>query len=143
MRLQDSQANCGPVSLRNALSALGLRRSTEELETLCRTNATEGTTARNLTRAATTIEGLSPRRIEETRRDVALLVLRHALACGRPVVLLVDNWSHYVAAVGTLGERYLVADSADAELVVSLAVDELAGRWGHATAKRPYWGLVL
>jgi len=30
--MQDSQANCGPFALKNALSALGIERSAEELE---------------------------------------------------------------------------------------------------------------
>src|SRR5690349_23329730 len=118
MRMQDSQANCGPSALRNALAALGISRSGDELEKLCQTDATQGTPVANVVRAARTIEGLEPRRIQETRADVALLQLLEALRAGRPVLLCVDNDSHYVAAVGTLGNRVLVADSADSELVL-------------------------
>lgn len=132
MRMQDSQANCGPFALRNALQALGIVRTAGELESACRTTATDGTTVRNILRAAQKIEGCFPVLVKEKRRDVAMLKLRASLDYGRPVVL---SWNseepgdHYVAAVGLIGTRYLVADSADNELILSLTAEQLEERW--------------
>ncbi len=143
MRLQDTTANCGPLAVRNALKALGLERSTEELETLLGTTATEGTPTKRLVKGLLKMEELNPRVIDESREMVAHLSLSAGLRSGRPTVLCVDDWTHWVAAVGTLGDsRVLVADSADSELVVSLGWQELMQRWA-STAKRPYWGVVL
>lgn len=144
MRLQDSQANCGPLAVRNALKALGLERSTSECEALCKTNPTEGTSATNLVKGVRKLEELCPRVIEESREIVAHLLLSSALVAGRPVITCVDNWEHMVAVVGTLGSsRILVADSADAELVISYPWDIWMQRWACIGAKKPYWGVVL
>jgi hypothetical protein len=143
IRLQDSTANCGAVALRNALLALGIARSTEECEKLCRTDATNGTKASNLVKAVRAIDGCRGLVIDDSRTDVALLRLEKSLRSGTPSVLLVDGWSHYIAAIGMLGERFLVADSADSELVLSLDPGELIKRWGCDGARRPYWGIVL
>lgn len=140
--MQDSQANCGPFALKNALAALGIHRAIEELETLCKTSATDGTPLRNVVRAAGKIEGCVPVRLMETRRDIALMRLMWALRSGRPVVLSWCSQSpgdHWVAAVGRLGERYLIADSADSELVFSMSVDEVEERWRDTK----YEGVIL
>lgn len=127
--MQDSQANCGPFALKNALSAIGIERSAEELEKACGTTATNGTPTKNVLRAAQKIEGCAPVVIREKRSDVALLKLEHAVNDGRPVLLVVDSGEHWVAAVGKLGDRYLVADSANTELVISMTAAELEARW--------------
>lgn len=142
MRLQDSQANCGPVAMRNALAAIGTERSTEECEKLCKTDATNGTRAVNLARAIQSVLGCATV-ISERQPDVALLRLEKMLRGGHATVLLVDAWDHYVAAVGMLGERFLIADSADNELVISLDPGKLLERWGNVGARYPYWAVVL
>jgi hypothetical protein len=112
--------------------ALGISRSVEELEKLCRTSATDGTQTKNIVRAAATIEGCVPVRLLEKRTDIALLKLAEALRRGRPVIMA---WctavpgDHWIAAIGLLGDRYLLADSADSELVTSMSVDEVEERW--------------
>lgn len=145
IRLQDNQANCGAFATKNALAALGIERSAEELEKLCRTSATDGTPTKNIVAALAKIDGCRPVKIREKRREIALLRLRGALEEGRPVVL---SWcdgegnpgEHWVAAVGMLGRRYLVADSADNEMVLSVEVDELAAKWADHGV---YEGVIL
>lgn len=137
--MQDSQANCGPFALKNALSAIGIERSAEELEKACGTTATKGTPTKGILKAAQKIEGCSPIVIRERRSDVALLKLEHAVNEGRPVLLCVDHGEHWVAAVGKLGERYLVADSANSELVVSYSTTEIEARWKDTA----YEGVLL
>lgn len=129
MRMQDSQATCGPSALSNALSAVGMARSAAECEVLCQANATTGTPPASMVKAVRSVDGVTPRLIRETRPEVAVLKLLALLDHGRPVLLVVDSSSHWVAAVGRLGDRVLVADSADLELVLSYTPDELAARW--------------
>lgn len=124
----------------NALSAVGITRSAEELEKLCRTSATTGTPTKNIIVAAAKIEGCSPVKIREKRRDIALLRLRGALDEGRPVLLSWNGGEHWVAAVGMIGRRYLIADAADNELVIPLEVDAVAERWCDGGV---YEGVVL
>ena len=140
--MQDSQANCGPYALRNGLQALGIERNANELESACRTSATNGTPTRNIIAAANKIDGCRPLKLFEKRRDIALMRLAEALRRGRPVLL---SWrsetpgDHWVVAVGVLGDRYLVADSAESELVLSMAVDDLEARWRDTN----YEGVIL
>lgn len=140
MRLQDTQANCGPASLHNALAAIGIHRTQDELEALCKTTGTAGTSPRNL-QAAIRALGRVPVVINERRDEVAVLMLDAWLREGRPVVLCVDGGSHWVAAVGTLGRtQVLVADPADNELVLSYGWGNLVARWG---AEGRYYGIVV
>lgn len=145
MRGQDSQANCGPYALMNALRSLGIMRTREELEVLCGTTMTDGTPPPKLLRAIGRIDGCQPVKIRERRRDIALLRLKGALDQGRPVVLVWqdsegNSGGHWVAAVGMLGDRYLIADAADNELVLSHTVAEVAEKW---VDEGVYEGVVL
>lgn len=139
MRMQDTAANCGPASLSNALAAVGIARSQAECETLCKTSGTDGTSIRGLTGGIKAL-GRVPITLNERRFDVALLRLVSHLAGGRPAVLCVDKNEHWVAAVGHIGTRILIADPADNELVLSLAADELKARWGHGNR---FYGVVV
>ncbi len=139
--MQDTAANCGPAGMSNALAALGIARSQAECEALAKTTAAEGTSPAKLLRGLKSLEGVRPVVLKETRQDVALLRLDKALRYGRPVILLVDDGQHWVAAIGQLGERYLVADGADNELVLSLDMAALAARW--IEDERTYYGVIL
>jgi ABC-type bacteriocin/lantibiotic exporter with double-glycine peptidase domain len=128
MRMQDTAANCGPASVSNALQALGVSRTQAECEQLCKTSGTDGTSARNIIKALQSL-GCAGLVLKEKRELVALTLLWHWLRKGRPAVLCVDDASHWVAAVGVIGERVLVADPADNELVLSYGADGLVDRW--------------
>lgn len=135
--MQDSAANCGPASVSNALQALGIIRTQAECETLCKTNATDGTTGKNIAKGLKAL-GCHGHPIREKRADVALAFLMSALGKGRPVILCVDDWEHWVAAVGLLGQRVLVCDPADNELVTSYEPEALMKRW----AAPAYYGVI-
>ncbi len=142
MRGQSSEASCGPTAMYNALRALDIERGLHECEKLCGTTMTDGTTTKKLVKALATIAELRPVPIRERRRDIAMMRLHEALLAGRPVILLVNSEQpedHYVAVVGMLGSRYLIADSADHELVISRTPEDVSGWWGDAVT----WGVVL
>jgi hypothetical protein len=113
----------------NALAAMGIARSQDECAALCKTTGTEGTPPKRLL-AAIRVVGREPIRIQEKRAEVAILFLSHWLTQGRSAILCVDNDTHWVAAIGLLGDRTLVADPADNELVITLSRQQLADRWG-------------
>lgn len=140
--MQDNAANCGAYALKNALAALGIERTAAELESACGTSATNGTDPRGIYRAASKIDGCTPIRLREKRRDIALMRLSEALRRGRPVVISWNSESpgdHWTAVIGVLGDRYLVVDSACSELVVSLGVDELEASWVDGS----YLGIII
>jgi ABC-type bacteriocin/lantibiotic exporter with double-glycine peptidase domain len=144
MRLQSNQANCGPTALFNAACALGKKLSLEECEKACRTTATEGTTARKLAAGAQRLGLHIDDEIKEGRADVAERALRYWMSMGKVAVITVDADSHWAAVIGTLGrDRYLVADSADNELVLSYGYGELLQRWQTPESRRGFYALVL
>lgn len=126
----------------NALAAVGIRRTIPECEALCKTTGTAGTSPKKLYQALRTVDEVSPGMLIEARPDVAMLRLEAALRRGRSVILCVDNYEHWVAAIGVLGDRVLVADSADNELVLSLTPGEVLGRW-EGGGRFKFYGVVL
>lgn len=137
--MQDTAANCGPASLSNALAAQGIARTQDECAAMCKTTATDGTPPKRLLAAIMAV-GRKGVVIKERRADVAITFLAHWLDRGRPVILCVDQGQHWVAAVGMLGERILVADSADNDLVLSYSREELLKRWAEG---KSFWGVVV
>lgn len=153
MKFQAHYATCGPVALANALESIGITRSEEELIKLCKQRPDKGTSGGNLKRAADamakdgdTIQGipLQVKVITDSRPDRALAVLLQSLDSGRPVVLCVDNWEHYVAAVGRLGGGLVsIVDSGDNGLFRNYPLDELVTKWQCTKASNGFWGLVI
>lgn len=140
MRLQDTAENCGPAAMSNALSAMGITRTQAECEALCGTKA--GTSERQLFAALTRVNNLTPAALSESRAEVALLRIEAALRRGSPSILAVDDWGHWVAVVGMLGDRFLLADGGDNELILSVTAGELVRRWA-GPGRKPYYGVIL
>lgn len=157
MRMQSSEASCGAAALANGLDALGISRTQEEMEALARTTARDGTGSRAMLRALERVRGeddspeantygTAPFRITESRREIAALKLTGALYAGRPVAMCVDDWRHWVVAIGILGlanPRVLVCDAAALHLVTGVDVDAVLRRWGRTGARKPYEGIVF
>src|SRR5512139_2331778 len=126
MRLQSTQANCGPACLRNALLCHGITRSEQELEQLAGTSGATGTSNKGLIAALKSIAQqhpeVAPGVVSESRADVAILKLLAALDAGHVVILCTDNDEHWILAFGTLGSgvRIVVhiSDPEDNEMVV-------------------------
>lgn len=143
MRMQSSEASCGPTAMKNALESLGMSHSLEECESLCRCSATRGTSTSKLLHALKTIPNLEPTRLYERKADSALYRLNGFLSLGRPAILCVDDSGHWVAAIGQLGvgtfsTRYVIADSGSMELVMTYQFQDLLKRWGP-----PYLAVTL
>lgn len=136
--MQDTAANCGPASLYNGLFALGIPSSQADCAAACGTTATDGTPPKGIIKGAKSF-GRQPLIISEKRATVGILWLMHFLGAGRPVLLCVDKGEHWVTAIAALGERVLVADPADNELVLSYSTAGLAARWGEGR----FYGIVL
>lgn len=134
MRFQSNRSACGPAALHNALAALGVARSEDELIQLTGQRPS-GTSAAGILRAIKTIsEGVVPPLVGEAvmwrNKDEAVRGLWWYLTeRGRPLILCVDNFDHWVACTGYLGYRFAVMDSADNRLAIYYDVAALVGRW--------------
>jgi ABC-type bacteriocin/lantibiotic exporter with double-glycine peptidase domain len=133
MRFQSNKSSCGPAALHNALAALGIYRSEDELIALCKQKP-DGTSARGLINAIKAIASadspLHGRGVRWRDPEDAVVGLWWTIAeQGRPVVLCVDSFEHWVACTGYLGRRFAVMDSADNRLAIYYTHEELLKRW--------------
>lgn len=143
MNLQPNPFSCGVLSVQNALEALGVTVSYEEVEEAAGTKVW-GTDARNVRRAVRRL-GFKPITVDKrTPKDAeaSLFVLLAVLGC--PVILAVDEDEHWVAAIGHLGrERVLVADSADPRVVIAYEYGELLDRWVTGKRRQRFYGIAV
>lgn len=145
MRLQSRKSSCGPAALKNALEAIGIERTEDELGALSK-QTTEGTSQAGLERAIDAVgKGNDPiitsNRIYEQRREVAGWAISSTIRSGRPVIIVVDNCEHWVSVVGMLGESFIVADSASNDVVLYYSLEQLLDRWESDTGR--YFGIII
>lgn len=144
MRMQSSQANCGSTSVYNAAHTLGRTVITlEECEKACGVTATEGTSTKKLIAGAKAVGLKVLDEIKEIRDDVALLLLESWIRRGAVPIIAVDSDSHWATVIGSCGQRYLVADSSDSELVLSYSSGELLQRWNNPESKKHYYAAIV
>lgn len=140
---QSNRASCGPAALGNALEALGIQRTEAELITLTGQTA-NGTSPRQLVKAIKAIDGEALRGdiFKVGRGGEAAIALWHCISeAGRPVILCVDAFEHWVACTGYIGGRFVVVDSAELGLVDYYTGEELLERW--VGPKGGYYGVIL
>lgn len=133
MRYQSNRASCGPASLHNALSALGLERSEDELIRLSGQTAA-GTSPKGITKAIRAISTpelpLFGNAVRWSNSDIATISLWYWTSeRGRPVILCVDSFEHWAVAAGHLGPRFTIIDSAELGLVFHYEPARLLERW--------------
>lgn len=125
MRLQSEQSDCGPTTLANVFEArLGPASglTVDVCRDLCGYNPQRGVNAAGMRRG---ISRAGYRVVKVT----STLELVGALAQGYPCALLVDDGEHWIGALGLLGGRVLICDSAQGWLVTGCTLEELERRW--------------
>ena len=127
MRYQSRKSSCGPAALANALESIGIERTEDELGTLSK-QSVDGTSSINLRKAAESI-GVETFHICEQRSEVAAWALEYHLKSGNPALLVVDNDEHWIAVTGMLGDRLIIVDSADNDLLVYYTMAKFLFRW--------------
>ena len=108
---QERRYSCGPASLKYALCVLGFSPREAQLRKLARTTW-RGTQTNHLVRAARRF-GVIPkvRHFLDDEWEEARSWLHGELQQGRPAILDVDGFEHYVVAVHTLGGHVVVIDA--------------------------------
>ena len=141
MQLQTTPYTCGPAALVNALGCIGQRLTEQAAAKLARTNVA-GTDDNDMLHALRALE-YETHVINTKDEDAAWHLLHSQLVLGRPVLLAVEKDTHWAAAVGLLGERVLVADSADGDVIKSWEPDELLKWWRGKGRKPTYYGIAV
>lgn len=136
MELQQRKYSCGPAAVRAALYVLGHKVTEAALRKWAGTTS-EGTDERGILRAVHHYDHVGKEYQSESGKR-SWDWLRDSIARGKPVLLCVDQWDHWVAVVGRLGTRVLLFDPdstgrrrkkySGLELYTE---SELRARWGY------------
>lgn len=107
---QPNEWTCGPFALKHALLALGRMVDVGQIASTARTHWWSGTDEIQLARAAREFECdlvLERRSDPDEARKLLVTHLRE----GTPVLLCVDEWTHWITVVRAEDRRFVVVDS--------------------------------
>ncbi len=110
---QEKPWSCGPAALVNVMWALGKEVSEKRVRELSDADK-DGTDEHQLLAAADAL-GLTAEVLHSADGDDMWDELISSVSDGRPCVLCVDSWDHWVAVVGVSGDRVVMQDSANTE----------------------------
>ena len=129
---QSNKWQCGPFALKHALAIVG-QFVDEGAITKAAKSTRSGTDEKMLRRAANRFECdlVEVRKFEE---DIAFKSLTSALVKGRPCLICINQWGHWVTIVGfdAKTKRFVVIDSEKDPVVRIAAWNELKRRWAYA-----------
>ncbi len=126
---QNNRWQCGPFAIKHALAIVGRFVDEESITRAARTTK-EGTDEKMLRRASERFDCrlIEVRKFEE---EAAFRALKAALTTGRPCLICINQWGHWVTIVGfdARSERFVVIDSEKDPVVRIPAWSELKRRW--------------
>lgn len=127
---QPNEWTCGPFALKHALLALGRMVDVGQIAQTARTHWWSGTDEIQLARAAREFECdlvLERRGDPEEARRLLVKYLREQI----PVLLCVDEWSHWITVVRTEDRRFVVIDSNDDQVLSLRTWPQLRNWWRY------------
>ena len=127
---QPNDWTCGPFALKHALVALGRAVEATQIAATAKTHWWSGTDEIRLARAAREFECdlvLERRRDEEQARRLLGKFLREQT----PVLLCVEEWTHWITVVRAEDKRFVVIDSTDDPVLSVQTWPQLRGRWRY------------
>ena len=127
---QPNEWTCGPFALKHALLALGRMVDVSQISTTAKTHWWSGTNEIQLARAARAFECdlvLERRSDAEQARKVLVKHLREQT----PVLLCVEEWSHWITVLRSEDRRFVVVDSQDEPLLSVRTWPQLRNWWRY------------
>ena len=131
---QPNDFTCGPFALKHALVALGLAVEANEIAATAKTHWWSGTDEIRLARAAREFQCdlvLERRADAEAARKLLVQLLRE----GTPVLLCVEEWTHWVTVVRAEDRRFVVIDSTDDPVLSVKTWPQLRNWWRFRDVK--------
>lgn len=147
MRFQARPGFCGPAAIVNAFRALGRKLAEPPIGAACECTENEGSTPEKLVEAIRSF-GFGATKFETVDKKAAWGWLTTCLREGKPVILLVLNWGHYVTATGILGNRVNIVDSTNEKYnkvengIHVFGKREFMKKWLH-TKDGAYFGIAI
>lgn len=147
MRYQELSWSCGAAALRSAALVLGKKFSERTVRARAGTDE-EGTDEKELIQAARDL-GLTATPHHSADKSAAWAFVRANVLDGRPCVLCIDKWTHWVTVVGIVGDKVILVDPANTLKNMSengvhvLSRPQLSRRWKCPRAQEPFYAIAL
>jgi ABC-type bacteriocin/lantibiotic exporter with double-glycine peptidase domain len=147
MRMNVEVGYCGLATVVNVLRVFGVRVSWRNLRSLTGTTAA-GTDEQGIVYALRNY-GCSVDTAHNDKVGLAWSWLIGNLTTGRPVILCCDNVSHWLAAIGLIGERIILFDSTRTQANVLecgvhvLSRRQLLRRWSARDGEHRFYGIAV
>ncbi len=139
--------SCGPAALVNAARTIGVRVAEGRARALAGTTE-DGTDEHELILAARGI-GLTATPHHSKDQAAAWAFIRANVMDGRPCLICIDQWTHWVTIVGIVGDRVLLADPANTKKnqsengLHSLSRTDLLRRWRCPNELEPFYAIAV
>jgi len=127
---QPNEWTCGPFALKHAMVALGLPVEAGDIAHTARTHWWSGTNEIRLARAARAFDCDLVLERSNDADEARKRLVKH-LREQTPVLLCVDNWTHWITVVGAQGRRFLVIDSEQDPVLTIHTWPQLRTRWHY------------
>lgn len=147
MRYQGLEWSCGPASVVNACRTLGLRVSESRVRSLAGASA-GGTDEQQLISAIRSL-GLTASEYQGSDMAAAWAFVRSNLMDGKPQLLCIDQWKHWVCAIGMVGQSVIVFDpdrtvkNSRENGVVPMTRRILQRRWRCRNEQEPFYAIAV
>jgi len=125
---QPNKWQCGPFALKHALIMLGKVVNEKKVSEIAGSTWWSGTDEIQLARAARAYE-CKMKIVRENNPLHAKRELLLTLKRGRPALLCVDGWGHWITVVGAEKGRFIYLDSSKAPVVCVATWKRLKKRW--------------
>lgn len=148
MKWQRYNWSCGSATLSNAFRALGKRVSEKTIMKYSGTSRESGTNEEGMVKAIISL-GYNYERFEERTFKEASKWLKEKLEEGKPCIILIDNYGHYVLVFGILGDKFMLFDSygkwnnAKKENGILILSEKRLKKMWYNSSENLYFGIAL
>lgn len=131
----------------NAIRAMGRRVAEGRIRKLAGTTQ-DGTDEHGLIAAARSL-GFTAVSHWSADQTAAWAFVRANVLDGRPCLVCIDSWGHWVTVVGIIGDHVLVADPANTQKnmgengIHSLSRRDLLKRWRCQSESEPFYAIAV
>lgn len=147
MRYQDLDFSCGPAALVNAIRVFGRRVAERRVRALAGCSE-DGTDEFELIEATRSL-GYTATSHWSADQSAAWAFVRSNAMDGKPCMLCMDSWGHWVTIVGIIGDHVLLVDSTDTKKnrsengIYPLSRRDLLKRWRCPREDEPFYAIAV
>lgn len=147
VRYQAVPWSCGPASIVNGCRALGAKASERSVRAACGTTK-DGTDDHQMIAGIREIGMTATAHSSKDMADAWAFIRSNAME-GRPSVICIDQWKHWVTVIGTIGGSVIIVDPSNVKAnkaengIHVLSRTKLARRWRCPNEDLPFYAIAM